>query len=343
MAERKESRELVLKEKVALIRFLETSSQRKTAERFHVSKTTVSNIQRRKREYLERYDKESGDAQRKRRRASLDQVSEAALSWFKQTIAANERISGPMVQEVARRFALEFGLTGFHASSGWLEKFKLRHKTSQKILCDESNEVPVEVLEDFIAKFRYFASGFKEEDIFNADECGLFFKAMPDRSLVLKGDKCKSGKLSKERFTMLLCASATGEKWKPLVIEVTSSSVGATSIAASINALDAVLWISSSWNKVQPEAIRKCFRRAGFVRDQEDDVELRHDSPTREAEIEAVDFADFVAIDDEVATSTEPDPQAIFQSILAEAGMSVEASSAGDDAEEESDDETEMV
>ncbi|KFD64300.1 hypothetical protein M514_23584 [Trichuris suis] len=125
--------------------------------------------------------------------------------------------------------------------------------------------------------------------------------------------------------------------------KVTSSSVGATSIAASINALDAVLWISSSWNKVQPEAIRKCFRRAGFVRDQEDDVELRPDNPTREAEIEGVDFEDFVAMDDEVATSTEPDPQAIIQSILAEAGMSVEASSAGDDAEEESDDETEMV
>ncbi|KFD65107.1 hypothetical protein M514_22687 [Trichuris suis] len=83
--------------------------------------------------------------------------------------------------------------------------------------------------------------------------------------------------------------------------------------------------------------------RAGFVRDQEDDVELRPDSPTREAEIEGVDFEDFVAIDDEVATSTEPDPQAVYQSILAEAGMSVEASSAGDDAEEESDDETEMV
>ncbi|CDW60988.1 Related to protein CS029, probably involved in pr e-mRNA splicing [Trichuris trichiura] len=56
-----------------------------------------------------------------------------------------------------------------------------------------------------------------------------------------------------------------------------------------------------------------------------------------------VDFEDFVALDNEVATSTEPDLQAIFQSILAEAGMSVEASSARDDAKEESDNEMEMV
>ncbi|CDW53419.1 hypothetical protein TTRE_0000168401 [Trichuris trichiura] len=43
-------------------------------------------------------------------------------------------------------------------------------------------------------------------------------------------------------------------------------------------------------------------------------------------------------MDDELATSTEPDPQAIFQSILAEAGLSPE-----DDVEAESENETEMV
>lgn len=36
--------------------------------------------------------------------------------------------------------------------------------------------------------------------------------------MVQKGDACKGGKKAKERFTVLLCASATGEKLKPLVI-----------------------------------------------------------------------------------------------------------------------------
>ncbi|CDW59844.1 hypothetical protein TTRE_0000818501 [Trichuris trichiura] len=79
-------------------------------------------------------------------------------------------------------------------------------------------------------------------------------------------------------------------------------------------------------------------RRAGFVRDEEDHVELRPDSPTPEVEIEGVNFEDFVSMDDELATSTEPDPQTIFQSILAEAGLSPE-----DDVEEESENETEVV
>ncbi|CDW58383.1 hypothetical protein TTRE_0000669301 [Trichuris trichiura] len=81
-----------------------------------------------------------------------------------------------------------------------------------------------------------------------------------------------------------------------------------------------------------PEAQMDC-KRAGFLRDQEDNAELRPDSATREGEVEAVDFEDLIAIDD---------PRAIFCSALAEGGMSVEASSTGDDAEEESDNEMEM-
>ncbi|XP_023374322.1 desumoylating isopeptidase 2 isoform X1 [Otolemur garnettii] len=148
MAQRKELKELTLKEKVDLLHFLESSSQRKTAEHFGVSKTTVSNIQKRKHEYLEKYSKDNGDPQRKKRKTSLDEVNQATLSWFKQMRAVNARISGPMIREVAKKFAQEFGVADFQASSGWLEKFKLRNKISQKVLCGESNDVSAEVVEE---------------------------------------------------------------------------------------------------------------------------------------------------------------------------------------------------
>lgn len=63
-----------------------------------------------------------------------------------------------------------------------------------------------------------FVDGFLPKDIFNADECGLFFKALPNRSLAIKGDMCKSGKQSKVRVSIMLGASATGEKLRPFVI-----------------------------------------------------------------------------------------------------------------------------
>ena len=55
-------------------------------------------------------------------------------------------------------------------------------------------------------------------DIYNADETGLYFRALPNRSMVLHDDPGKGIKTSKERITVLLACSAVGHKLKPLVI-----------------------------------------------------------------------------------------------------------------------------
>jgi hypothetical protein len=41
---------------------------------------------------------------------------------------------------------------------------------------------------------------------------------VPNRNLVLQGEKCKAGKLAKEKLTIVLLCLANGEKFKPLVI-----------------------------------------------------------------------------------------------------------------------------
>ena len=56
------------------------------------------------------------------------------------------------------------------------------------------------------------------QDIFNAGEFGLFFQALPNRTLDLKGEKCTGGKHSKVRLTGMSAASATGDKLLLLVI-----------------------------------------------------------------------------------------------------------------------------
>jgi len=53
------------------------------------------------------------------------------------------------------------------------------------------------------------------------DEIGLLWKGVPNRSLVsakTQGEKCKAGKLAKERLTIVLFCLTTCEKFKPLVI-----------------------------------------------------------------------------------------------------------------------------
>ena len=53
-------------------------------------------------------------------------------------------------------------------------------------------------------------------DVFNADETALFFRTLPNRSLVEKSKKLIGSKLFKERITVLLATSVTGEKLESL-------------------------------------------------------------------------------------------------------------------------------
>ena len=61
-------------------------------------------------------------------------------------------------------------------------------------------------------------SNYELTDIYNADEFGLFFQALPSKSLHLKDEKCIGGKFSKVRLTGLAAANANGEKLPMFII-----------------------------------------------------------------------------------------------------------------------------
>ena len=60
--------------------------------------------------------------------------------------------------------------------------------------------------------------GYSPKDIYNCDETGLFFRALPSHSNVSKADSAKNGKLAKDRITVLLTSSMAGDKLRPIVI-----------------------------------------------------------------------------------------------------------------------------
>lgn len=61
-------------------------------------------------------------------------------------------------------------------------------------------------------------SSYNLADIYNADEFGLFYQALPEKSLHLKSEKCVRGKHSKIRLTGMAAANALGKKLPMFVI-----------------------------------------------------------------------------------------------------------------------------
>jgi len=68
-------------------------------------------------------------------------------------------------------------------------------------------------------KLPAITEGYSPCDIYNSDESGLFYNALPKQTLAVKGDTCTDGKRSKERLTVLFGVNADGsDKLRPLVI-----------------------------------------------------------------------------------------------------------------------------
>ncbi|XP_053421952.1 tigger transposable element-derived protein 6 [Nycticebus coucang] len=68
-------------------------------------------------------------------------------------------------------------------------------------------------------KKKKLIADYNPNDIFNADETGVFFQLLPQHTLAAKGDHCRGGKKVKQRLTALFCCNASGtEKMKTLMV-----------------------------------------------------------------------------------------------------------------------------
>nr|XP_022914667.1 tigger transposable element-derived protein 6-like [Onthophagus taurus] len=145
-------------------------------------------------------------------------IDKACFEWFVKAKNQNIAVSGSFVKKKAKEIAEKLGVSTFKASDGWLQKWRLRNNVAFKCISGEAADVNEEGINEFMKKLPTFLLGYRPEDIFNADESGLFFRALPNKTLALKSEKCTGGKLSKERLTVLFCVNSVGEKEELLVI-----------------------------------------------------------------------------------------------------------------------------
>ena len=74
-----------------------------------------------------------------------------------------------------------------------------------------------ETLKSCKARIPEIVQGYEKEDIWNMDETGIFWRALPEHGFGQKSRSCKGGKKSKQRITVASFVSASGQKEKPVV------------------------------------------------------------------------------------------------------------------------------
>uniref|UniRef100_H3AVG9 HTH CENPB-type domain-containing protein n=1 Tax=Latimeria chalumnae TaxID=7897 RepID=H3AVG9_LATCH len=213
--------ELTLKEKVKLIRESEKTGKphRELAMEFGIGKTQVGAILKKKRTYLDEWGKNANsDAKRLCIRSPYEEVNVLTWQWYQRARAPNLPISGPLIAEQALKFAASLGLSTFKASDGWLSNFKKKHKLTGAVASGESVDVDKDTCDDWLARLPDITQGYQPRDIFNLDETGVFYRALPDRSLAPTEEERDGSRHCKDRLTACLLVNQCGEFEKTLVI-----------------------------------------------------------------------------------------------------------------------------
>jgi hypothetical protein len=98
-------------------------------------------------------------------------------------------VSGVLLQEKARVFFAklypEVDPDSFKGSTGWLQKFNLRHDIKNTALHGEILSANMSAVDLFCKEFKELVEteGYSRDQIFNADETGLWWQLTPSSSL----------------------------------------------------------------------------------------------------------------------------------------------------------------
>ena len=138
--------------------------------------------------------------------------------WFQCARSMNIPISGPLIQEKALEFATSLGINEFKASNGWLCRFNQRHNLVCGKMSGERGSVDEKTVINWKEKLPSIWSGYQPRDIFNMDETGIFYRALPDKTMHVRANDCTGGKRSKDRVTCLLCVNVLGEFERPFIV-----------------------------------------------------------------------------------------------------------------------------
>ncbi|XP_045464221.1 jerky protein homolog-like [Harmonia axyridis] len=210
---------LTIEQKMEILkRFEKNTSVAVLATTYNIGKQTVRDIIKKKAElqsFVAKADSAKAISDRKSLKGStFRELDDAMTRWFLQKRSEGVPISGHMCARQAEMFHKELKIEGnFSASSGWLYRFKKRHGIRELAVQGEKLSADNVAMVEFCYDLENLIKehDLRPEQVYNGDETGLYWKAMPRRTLAAGSESSAPGfKVSKDRVTVLCCANASG-------------------------------------------------------------------------------------------------------------------------------------
>lgn len=182
-----------------------------------IKRSTIAKIKLRKDKILEKISQSKGALKLKKIRTTTHpELEEALYYWFLSQRACHAPLSLTCIQAKTTEYHKQMcnkEVCQFKSSYGWCQKFCARHDIRSLKICGEKLSADTSAIQPSKLKLLQAISevGVGLEMIFNADESSLFWRLLPNSSLVASHEKNAPGrKAYRDRITFMPCANVTG-------------------------------------------------------------------------------------------------------------------------------------
>nr|XP_043069112.1 tigger transposable element-derived protein 6-like [Drosophila bipectinata] len=191
MSQKRTHKTLSIAQKQNIILAIDNGTKKiDVAKQFDVAPSTITSILQKKEFIMQASSSSKLKRQKHAEYPNQCCRQKSLILWITQCRQSNVPIGGELLKEKALFFAKAMNIMDFKASSGWLDRFKHRHNIAFKKMCGESSSVDDDVCSEWKEKLSDLIKDYEDKDIFNADETGLFYKCLPDRTYCFKNEKC---------------------------------------------------------------------------------------------------------------------------------------------------------
>ena len=201
-----------IKERYAALKEVEEgSSKSQVAMKYGIPKNTMSTWIKHKEKTFESIKTQGNRSERRRlKHGTFTNLDDLIFKLLLTVRSRNVVVSASNLKTKAKELAEKINIK---ALDGWLDRWKNKYNVSFKTVSGEDNSCTAEMTapwkETTLPKI---LSKYKLDEIYNADEFGLFFRMQPNKSLNLRSEACTGGKHSKICLTGIAAANATGDK-----------------------------------------------------------------------------------------------------------------------------------
>ena len=174
-------KDLTLADKILVLDELKNkTSQSAVAKKFGISQSQVSRIFAAKEKLLSAHRSNTNPARKRARKSIQEEVEDALLQWFKQAKSRGLLIAGPMLREKAKDFGKIMNID-FDPSLSWVTRWRERNLIVFKRKHGEKQDHDSEAAENWITSvWPKIQDDYSPSEIYNCDETGLYFPALPE-------------------------------------------------------------------------------------------------------------------------------------------------------------------